>query len=70
MKKRRKNERKDTAKKVAAGLTVGAAIGAAAGVLLAPKSGQETREDTNKADYGVSYPPQRQMRSSFQIHVI
>ncbi|HOA31852.1 MAG: YtxH domain-containing protein [Clostridia bacterium] len=40
----RKAKRKKTAG-VAAGVAAGAAIGAAAGILLAPKSGKETRED-------------------------
>ncbi len=35
-------------KDVAAGVVVGAVLGALAGVLLAPKSGKETREDLGK----------------------
>ena len=35
-------------KDVAAGVAVGAVIGALAGILLAPKSGKETREDLKK----------------------
>lgn len=35
-------------KDVAAGVVVGAVLGALAGVLLAPKSGKETREDLSK----------------------
>ena len=34
--------------KVALGVAVGAVVGAAAGVLLAPKSGKETRADIKK----------------------
>ncbi len=34
-----------TAKNIAAGTVIGTAIGTVAGVLLAPKSGEETRED-------------------------
>lgn len=37
-----------TAGKVAAGVALGALAGAAAGVLLAPKSGKETRKDIEK----------------------
>lgn len=45
-KKARENKAR---KKVLAGLAVGAVVGAAAGVLLAPKSGKETREDIANA---------------------
>lgn len=38
----------NTAGKVAAGIALGALAGAAAGVLLAPKSGKETRKDIQK----------------------
>ena len=38
----------NVAGKVAAGVAVGTLVGAAAGVLLAPKSGKETREDIKK----------------------
>lgn len=38
----------NVAGKVAAGVAIGALAGAAAGVLLAPKSGKETREDIKK----------------------
>lgn len=44
-KEKKKAQAIDTAKKVGVGLGVGAAIGTAAGVLLAPKSGEETRKD-------------------------
>jgi len=39
---------KNVAGKVAAGVAVGALVGAAAGILLAPKSGKETRKDIEK----------------------
>ncbi len=41
-------DKKNTAGKVAAGVALGALAGAAAGVLLAPKSGKETRKDIEK----------------------
>ncbi len=50
-KKKEKQERKEkgeVAKKVVKGSVVAAALGAAAGVLLAPKSGKETREEISK----------------------
>lgn len=46
--KQREIERKkrlETANKVGLGLVIGTLVGSAAGVLLAPKSGKETRED-------------------------
>lgn len=46
---RQKRERNKALKNVAIGAAVGATVGAAAGVLLAPKSGKETREDIAKA---------------------
>jgi len=47
---RKRRQKIETAKKVAAGAGIAAAIGAAAGILLAPKSGKETRADIkNKA---------------------
>ena len=42
------DKNKNVAGKVAAGVAIGALAGAAAGVLLAPKSGKETREDIKK----------------------
>ena len=42
------DKKKNVAGKVAAGVAIGALAGAAAGVLLAPKSGKETREDIKK----------------------
>ena len=45
MRKVRAQEAKRTARDVAIGLGIGATLGAAAGILLAPKSGKETRED-------------------------
>jgi gas vesicle protein len=47
-KEKRKRERVNTARKVAVGIGVVAAVSAAAGILLAPKSGRETREDIGK----------------------
>lgn len=44
-KRAEKKARRKKAAGVAAGVAAGAAIGAAAGILLAPKSGKETRED-------------------------
>lgn len=41
--KKKKPSRKQTAKNVAIGAGIGTAVGVAAGVLLAPKSGKETR---------------------------
>lgn len=43
-----KEKKKEVAKNVAVGTAIGTAIGAAAGILLAPKSGKETREDISK----------------------
>ena len=44
----KKKARKKAAKNVAIGAGIGTAVGVAAGVLLAPKSGKETREDISK----------------------
>jgi gas vesicle protein len=44
-KERKRAARRKTVKNTAIGAGVGAAVGLAAGVLLAPKSGKETRED-------------------------
>ncbi|MDU4959488.1 MAG: YtxH domain-containing protein [Sporomusaceae bacterium] len=43
--KTKRAKEKKARKKVLAGVAVGAVVGAAAGVLLAPKSGKETREE-------------------------
>ncbi len=43
--RKKKPSKKQTAKNVAIGAGIGTAVGVAAGVLLAPKSGKETRED-------------------------
>ncbi len=48
-KARRQKERKQFLQNVALGAAVGVTVGAVAGVLLAPKSGKETREDVVKA---------------------
>jgi gas vesicle protein len=42
---KKKSSKKQTAKNVAIGAGIGTAVGVTAGVLLAPKSGKETRED-------------------------
>ncbi len=44
-KERVRRARAEDAKKVSLGVIIGAAVGASAGLLLAPKSGKETRED-------------------------
>lgn len=44
MKKNKKQDKKKTAKNLAVGAGIGTALGVAAGILLAPKSGKETRE--------------------------
>lgn len=44
-KERLKRERINLAKKIAAGTAAGIVAGSAVGILLAPKSGKETRED-------------------------
>lgn len=44
-KERERAEKRDSAVKIAYGLTIGAALGAIGGLLLAPKSGKETREE-------------------------
>lgn len=49
IKNTKQSREKKARKKVLAGLAVGAVVGAAAGVLLAPKSGKETREDIANA---------------------
>ena len=48
-KQRKKAEQKKALKNVAVGAALGATVGAVAGVLLAPKSGKETREDLANA---------------------
>ncbi len=47
-KKKKPSTRKQTAKNVAIGAGIGTAVGVTAGVLLAPKSGKETRGDIAK----------------------
>jgi len=42
---KKKSSKKQTAKNVAIGAGIGTAVGVTAGMLLAPKSGKETRED-------------------------
>lgn len=42
---RKRQENMEKAKEVAIGTVIGIAIGAGIGILLAPKSGEETRED-------------------------
>lgn len=42
---KKKSTKKQTAKNVAIGAGIGTAVGVTAGVLLAPKSGKETRDD-------------------------
>lgn len=42
---KKKSSKKQTAKNVAIGAGIGTAVGVTAGVLLAPKSGKETRAD-------------------------
>lgn len=44
-KEKRRNQRIQNAKRLAIGIGAGAAAGFVAGILLAPKSGKETRED-------------------------
>ena len=44
-KQRKAAEQKKALKNVAVGAAIGATVGAVAGVLLAPKSGKETREE-------------------------
>ncbi len=48
-KSRAKRERGKTIKNTAIGAAIGVTVGAAAGILLAPKSGKETREDIAQA---------------------
>lgn len=50
---RKQKERKKFLQNVALGAAVGVTVGAVAGVLLAPKSGKETREDVVKAVKGL-----------------
>ncbi|HEY5585362.1 MAG TPA: YtxH domain-containing protein [Ruminiclostridium sp.] len=45
---KKKASKKQTAKIAAIGAGIGTAVGVAAGVLLAPKSGKETRENITK----------------------
>lgn len=47
-KDRQRKARNKTLKDTAIGAAIGVSVGAAAGVLLAPKSGKETREDIAK----------------------
>ena len=47
-KNKKKSTKKQAAKNVAIGAGIGTAVGVAAGVLLAPKSGKETRDDIAK----------------------
>ncbi len=47
-KNKKKSSKKQAAKNVAIGAGIGTAVGVAAGVLLAPKSGKETRDDIAK----------------------
>lgn len=49
MKSMNKEQNSKTSAKIAAGTIAGALIGAAAGLVLAPKSGKETRQDVAKA---------------------
>ena len=44
-KDKKKKQKVQNAKKLAAGIGIAATVGVAAGVLLAPKSGKETRKD-------------------------
>ena len=46
---RRRKQREKALKTAAIGAAVGVTVGAVAGVLLAPKSGKETREDLANA---------------------
>lgn len=46
---REKKAREQAVKNTAIGAAVGLTVGAAAGILLAPKSGKESREDISKA---------------------
>lgn len=48
-KERVRRARAEDAKKISLGVIIGAAVGASAGLLLAPKSGTETREDLGNA---------------------
>ena len=48
-KQRKAAEKKKALKNVAVGAAIGATVGAVAGVLLAPKSGKETREELTVA---------------------
>ena len=45
----KKRRKRNNGKKVAAGVGAGLIAGAAAGILLAPKSGKETRQDIKEA---------------------
>ena len=47
-KRKRKREREKTAKRIVAGVSAAAAAGIAAGILIAPKSGKETRDIIKK----------------------
>jgi gas vesicle protein len=52
----------DKAKKIAVGAVVGAAAGFVAGVLLAPKSGKETREDLKNGSKKVVKEADKQLK--------
>src|SRR4051812_40839947 len=46
------------------GALIGAVIGAVAGVLLAPKSGRETREDIKRKTHEISDATRRKLNSA------
>ena len=47
-KEKRKRNKVKAAQRIAVGVSVAATVGIATGILLAPKSGKETREDMKK----------------------
>lgn len=49
-----KKENIQTSKKIAVGATVGILAGVASGILLAPKTGKETREELKKSANNLS----------------
>lgn len=53
-KEKARKEKIKTVKKFAIGTTLGAFAGAVSGILLAPKSGKETREDISKTAKDIS----------------